>query len=197
MTPAHQAFCDGGDYTAITTHLQSLTNQRADEHRTMKFAPFITAFQSYGRKLQTIAAAPEEDKPFYEVCETVPNARKQLPAGLGGIAIITSPLQNAAQLATANEWHAAVVMRKGATMWIFDPAFDLNNPPKDSLLTRAKGLVIAQNIWTEIGRNGARIQNVYIQGVGENEEPTCLGRSIQFVERFLNGSITEPFKADD
>ncbi|KAL5349668.1 hypothetical protein ACLOAV_004698 [Pseudogymnoascus australis] len=30
-------------------------------------------------------------KPFYEVCETVTNARKQLPAGLGGIAIITSP----------------------------------------------------------------------------------------------------------
>ncbi|KFY76792.1 hypothetical protein V498_09501 [Pseudogymnoascus sp. VKM F-4517 (FW-2822)] len=89
------------------------------------------------------AAAPEEDKPFYEVCETVTNARKQLPAGLGGIAIITSPLQNAAQLAKANEWHAAVIMRKGATMWIFDLAFDLNNLPKDGLLARAKGLIIA------------------------------------------------------
>ncbi|KFY61887.1 hypothetical protein V496_04820 [Pseudogymnoascus sp. VKM F-4515 (FW-2607)] len=105
--------------------------------------PFAVEAVNYGRKLQTIAAAPEEDKPFYEVCETVTNARKQLPAGLGGIAIITSPLQNAAQLAKANEWHAAVIMRKGATMWIFDLAFDLNNLPKDGLLARAKGLIIA------------------------------------------------------
>ena len=27
----------------------------------MKFAPFITAFQNYGRKLQAIASVPEED----------------------------------------------------------------------------------------------------------------------------------------
>ena len=63
-------------------------------------------------------------------------------------------------------------------MWIFDPAFKLNNPPKDGLLARAKGLIIAQNMWTEIGGNGAQIQNVYIQGIGEDEEPTCLRRSI-------------------
>ena len=63
-------------------------------------------------------------------------------------------------------------------MWIFDPAFDLSNPPKDSLLTRARGLIIAQNIWTEIGRNGAQIQNVYIQGIREDKEPSCLGRTI-------------------
>lgn len=76
----------------------------------------------------------------------MPNAIKQLPAGVGGIAIVTSPLQNAAQLAKANEWHAAVVMRTGPDMWIFDPAFDINNLPKDGLLARVRGLIIAQNI---------------------------------------------------
>ncbi len=126
----------------------------------------------------------------------MPNAIKQLPAGVGGIAIVTSPLQNAAQLAKANEWHAAVVMRTGPDMWIFDPAFDINNLPKDGLLARVRGLIIAQNIWTAIGVKGAPIQNCYIQGIKEEEEPTCLGRSIQFVERFLDGSNVEPFKGD-
>lgn len=44
------------------------------------------------------------------------------------------------QLTKANEWHAAVLMRKGVTMWIFDPAFDLNKLPKDGLLAGAKAL---------------------------------------------------------
>jgi hypothetical protein len=38
------------------------------------------------------------------------------------------------------------VVRKGLDMWIFDLAFDMNNLPKDGLLARAKGLIIAQNI---------------------------------------------------
>ena len=122
---------------------------------------------------------------------------KLLPAGLGGLAIITSPLQNASQLAQGgNDWHAAVVIRKGRNMWIFDPAFDLNDLPRDGLLSRARGLIIAQNIWTAIRQKGAQIKNVYVQGIREVEELSCLGRSIQFVERFLDGTIEDPFATD-
>jgi hypothetical protein len=87
-------------------------------------------------------------------------------------------------------------MRKGRNMWIFDPAFDLDDLPKDGLLSRARGLIIAQNIWTAIGQKGARIENVYVQGMREVGELSCLGRSIQFVERFLDGTIEDPFAAD-
>ncbi|KAL5346750.1 hypothetical protein ACLOAV_007891 [Pseudogymnoascus australis] len=139
----------------------------------------------------------EADKPFYEVCETVPKACKHLPVVLGGLAILASPLQNASQLSQANDWHATVLMRKGSTMWIFDPAFDLDNPPKDSLMSRARGLIIAQGIWQAIGRKGARIEKVYIQGIAETDEMSCLGRSIQFVERFLGGTLANPFEADE
>lgn len=82
-------------------------------------------------------------------------------------------------------------------MWIFDPAFDLDNPPKDSLMSRAKGLIIAQGIWQAIGRKGARIEKVYIQGIAETDERSCLGRSIQFTELFLSGTLADPFKADE
>ncbi|KAL5348501.1 hypothetical protein ACLOAV_006984, partial [Pseudogymnoascus australis] len=116
MTAAHHSFCEEGDALG-----------------SMKFAPFVTAFQSTQRKAQTIASVLEADKPFYEVCETVPKACKHLLVVLGGLAILASPLQNASQLSQANDWHATVLMRKGSTMWIFDPAFDLDNPPKDSL----------------------------------------------------------------
>jgi hypothetical protein len=60
MTLAHEAFCQG-DYEAITAHLKRLENTRGDGHGTMKFAPFITAYQNSERKSQTVACAPDVD----------------------------------------------------------------------------------------------------------------------------------------
>lgn len=55
MTAAHLSFCEG-DYTIITTHIQGLSNQREDALGSMKFAPFVTAFQSSQRKARTLAS---------------------------------------------------------------------------------------------------------------------------------------------
>lgn len=88
------------------------------------------------------------------------------------------------------------IVRKSTTIWIFNPEFlesDYTEALQPLRLASIRGVRIVQSLVKNIGANGAKIQHCFIQGIGEKDHPTCIGRSIQWMESTLDGSNPDPF----
>lgn len=217
MTEAQQALC-AGDFIALDHYLATLANSRQDDLSTMKIAPFVTAFRTASLRAEQVDAALKEDvsvvyillsfptltpcllcgqRPHYAACKAVPQLRPYLPAGVGGIALVVSAYQNAVQSRDANDWHAVVVIRKGSTLWIFNPEFNeasYSHVLRPLRLASICGVRVVQSLVKNIGAVGASIQHCFMQGLNKQEGPTCIGRSVQWMEDFLDGSNADPFQ---
>lgn len=120
--------------------------------------------------------------------------RPLLPVGVGGIALITSSLSNATA-GGSNDWHAVAILRKGDTLWIFDPAFapaDYASITPPLRLSRIRGTRVVQALLLAIRAAGAAIQHCFIQGIGDQSQ-SCMPRSVQWIEGVLDGSNPDAF----
>lgn len=90
-----------------------------------------------------------------------------------------------------------VVVRKGSTLWIFNPEFNepsYSHVPPPLRLVSIRGVRVVQSLVKNIGAAGASIQHCFMQGIDKQEGPTCIGRSVQWMEDFLDGSNADPFQ---
>jgi hypothetical protein len=209
-----------GDFTEITAHLASLRNTRAagSALAALRPVPFVTAFRTAALQEELSKAALPEDvgcptfsplltfrsciltsslqRPHYRICRAAARLRTQLPSGGGGVALVTSPYQNAAQAREGNDWHAVGVVRRGNTIWIFNPEFvesDYASALQPLRLASIRGVRIVQSLVQSIGAHGAHIQYCFISGLGERDRLVCVGQSVQWIEGVLDGSNPDPF----
>jgi hypothetical protein len=60
-------------------------------------------------------------------------------------------------------------------------------------LASIRGVRIVQSLVGEIRKHGAPIQHCWITGFGEQNNMSCIGRSIQWIEGVLSGVNQESF----
>jgi hypothetical protein len=121
----------------------------------------------------------------------VPQLRPQLPVGTGGLTLVTSPYQNAAAATQANDWHAVAVVRRGNTLWIFNPEFrnaEYAAAQQPLRLVSIHGVRIVQSLVKAISKHGVEIQHCFITGISEQNNMSCIGRSVQWMEGILDGT---------
>jgi len=88
------------------------------------------------------------------------------------------------------------VVRKANTIWIFNPEFlepDYQNNPPPLRLASIRGVRVVQSLVKNIGAHGANIAYCFIQRIAEQDNLTCIGRSVQWIEGVLDASNLDPF----
>jgi hypothetical protein len=111
-----------------------------------------------------------------------------LPSKKGGIALFTSCYDH---LATGlNNWHAVAVLRKGNTIWIFNPEYTPGTVEGFTQISAINGIQSVQKYVKFV----PGIKYCFITGMGDIES-ACIGRSLQWMESFLNGTLTDSFES--
>lgn len=174
-----------GDFAQLA---QYASNQHKSNSSPYQVAPIIATYASQKHRLQSIKGALEEDRAQYEAGVTVSSATRFYPAQRGGVGMVTSPLQNSAEVSAGkgNDWHTVGVLRKGKSIWVYDPAYKMGSQTR---LTTVPGV---SSVIRLLGSEGfGSITQVQISG-DSSEEADCMARAAEWVDRVI-GAGTEPY----
>jgi len=156
----------------------------------LRVAPIVATYATQQQRQNLITGALPVDRAQYGSGVVVGSATRYYPVGQGGIGMVTSLMQNAAQSSAtgANNWHTVGVMRQGGTVWMHDPAYVMNSQQR---LPQISG---TSNVTRLINSSGfGNVNQIQVQGFGSaNHE--CMGRSAQWVDNVLRvPNATNPY----
>lgn len=185
-----------------TASFQTLTNYAAQQPAayayanpdgSLRVAPIVATYSTLAQKRSCINGALPQDQAQYAGGAVVGAATRYFPAGNGGVGMVTSPMQTAAQASAtgANEWHTVGVLRQGGSVWIHDPGYTIDSQIR---LPQIPG---TSNVTRLLGSNGfGNVNQVQVQGFGSTNAE-CMGRSAQWVDNVLGVvDATAPFPSN-
>jgi hypothetical protein len=145
-----------------------------------KACPVVASYASRPVRNHAIASAVPTDVDHYRAGVAVNTATRYYPSGQGGVGIVVSPLQNAAQAQTGlNNWHAVGVLRQGQTMWIHDPAYVTGSQER---LPSIRGTSNVTRLLES--HNFGAVNQIQVQGLSDTDAE-CMGRSAQFMDNVI------------
>jgi len=119
------------------------------------------------------------DRRAYNAGASLSTVRPSFPAS-GGVGMITSRLENAAQASQGfNTWHTVGLLRIGTTAWIFDPMYVMGTYDR---LSNIPGLANVVRLLGILGKTG--VTEVQILGLGSELEE-CMGQSARWVDAVI------------
>jgi hypothetical protein len=111
----------------------------------------------------------------------------------GVVGVVTSSLSSASELSQgANEWHTVAMARDGNRVFVHDAAYDAATHAGN--VKRVDG-VSGTGMVHRLVHTWPQVQGVYFQGPPSSYDPTqreCMGRSAQWVEATVNGTLPWP-----
>lgn len=166
-----------GGFDGLT---QYAAQQPAANTTSYRVAPVIATYATAAHRTQAINGALPYDQPQYQAGAVVGAATRYYPTGIGGVGLVTSPLQSAAQSsAGANDWHTVGVLRQGQTAWVHDPAYQMGSQ------TRLPMIPGTSNVTRLFNSTGfGAVSQVQVQGFGSSQQD-CMGRSAQWVDNVI------------
>ena len=160
---------------------QYAAQQPAASTSSYRVAPVVATYPTATHRTQAIAGALPHDVQQFQAGVAVGSATRYYPSGIGGVGLVASPLQSAAQSSStgANEWHTVGVLRQGPTIWVHDPAYQPNSQ------TRLPMIPGTSNVTRLLNSAGfGTVNQVQVQGLG-SPVPDCMGRSAQWVDNVI------------
>lgn len=176
------------DYAALTQYAAQQPTAAAGLSP-LRVAPVVATYATLQQKQAAINGALPEDRAQYQDGVVVGSATRYYPAGLGGIGMVTSPLQNAAQASATgvNDWHTVGVLRQGGSVWIHDPAYTMDSQARLPMIPGTA------NVTRLLNSLSGTVTEVQVQGWGSAGQE-CMGRSAQWVDNVLGvPGATAPF----
>lgn len=176
-----------GDYQQLTEYVKQ-QSQRAEQARqagtnqtTYRVAPVVATYSNQQQKTSSINGALPQDLGQYTAGSVVGSATRYYPVQNGGVGLVVSPFQNAAQasIGSSNDWHTVGVLRQGNTAWVYDPAYQMNSQQR---LPMIPGTSNVGRLIQTFGKNG--IQQIQVYGHGSTEQD-CMGRSAQWLDNVV------------
>ena len=166
-------------FHGLTQYAAQQPNLNTTTYRT---APIVATYATAAQRTQAINGALPQDLPHYQAGVVVGTATRYYPTGIGGVGMVTSPLQGAAQSSAtgANDWHTVGVLRQGKTVWVHDPAYQMYSQDRLPIIPGTSNVTRLLNS-TGFGT----INQVQVQGFGSAEQD-CMGRSAQWVDNVIN-----------
>jgi hypothetical protein len=138
------------------------------------------------------------EKAEYARGATLSGATKEWRAG-GSVGLVTSCMSSASsQSQGQNNWHTVAMARNGSTVWVHDSEY--NAAEHAGNVKRVDGVHGTGNVHRLI-HQWAPVQGVYFQGpppsyVARPGQLECMGRSAQWVDAILNGTLPWPPNRD-
>lgn len=161
------------DFQALA---QYAVQQPGTNQTTYEVCPIVASYRDQTQRNSFIARATPQDRAQYQAGRCVSTAANYYPATTGGIGMVTSPMQGA--VGTGNDWHTVGVLRQNGTVWIYDPAYQMNSYNR---LDRIPGTSNVSNLLRELNFNG----QILVQGQGSQQQD-CMGRTAQWVDGVIN-----------
>lgn len=156
----------------------------------LSIAPVVATYATAPQRQAMIAGALPEDQEQYKSGVVVGSATRYYPVRKGGIGMVTSLMQSAAQTSAVvvNDWHTVGVLRQGGTVWIHDPTYAMNS---ESRLPLIPGIA---NVTRLIDSNGfGVVSQIQVQGYSSTNQD-CMGRCAQWVDNVLGVmNATNPY----
>jgi hypothetical protein len=165
-----------GDFARLAQYTAS---QREANCSPYEVAPVVATYASQQQRIQAIEGALPEDRAQYQAGVVVGSATRFYPARRGGIGIVVSPLQNTAQVSAdaSNEWHAVGVLRHGASLWVYDPAYRMDSHAR---LPMIPGVSNVMRLLNSTGFGNI----TYVQVRGDaSESEDCMARAARWVDQ--------------
>ncbi len=147
-----------------------------------RVAPIVAAYPTAAHRSQAVSGALPLDQQQYQAGAVVGAATRYYPTTAGGVGMVTSPLQSAAQSSASgvNDWHTVGVLRQGQTVWVHDPAYQMHSQ------TRLPMIPGTSNVTRLLNSTGfGTVSQVQVQGFGSSQQD-CMGRSAQWVDNVTN-----------
>lgn len=183
--------------------LQAWIRKTAEEHlaaeNSINVCPLVVAYKDGKQKTSWVAAgeATAEQREEAGACVTLSAFNKAWRAA-GSVGVVVSCMDNAPELSTldTSNWHAVAVAQQGDTVWIHDPAYnsldyaEQEKPRMDRVHgTRLVHLLVKE--WKSV-------KHIWLQGpepehqVALGDGLQCMGRSAQWIEATLDGTLPWP-----
>ena len=149
-------------------------------HQGYRACPTIACYGSDAARRSAIKTAPPAALADYTAGRTAISVTRHFPSTVGGVGIVVSPLQNAAQAQQGlNSWHAVGVLRHGQTLWIQDPSY------VQGTQTRLPMIAGTSNVSRLISTNNfGAIHQIQVQGLSDTHA-RCMARSAQFMDNVI------------
>ena len=134
-----------------------------------------------------IGQANPADEQQYQAGAAINTATRYYPSTQGGVGLVTSPFNSAAQASAGepNAWHTVAVLRQGPTAWVYDPAYTTGSQER---LPMVPGTANVGRLLSSPGFG--QVRQVQIQGIGSGGQD-CMGRAAQWVDNVI-GAPTAP-----
>ena len=177
---------------------QGLSANPPQNNPVHRIVPGIATYGSAGQKSLWVGmqGLSEEEKAQYQAGATKSVAAKQF-VDMGSIGLVTSCLDSAAQVSAGqNNWHTVGMARHQGTVFIHDPSYHAGAYAGTPRMADVHGTRMVQSL---VGDWPAKITGAYYQGPpsGYNRDQLeCMGRSAQWVEGTVNGTLPWPPNLD-
>ena len=168
---------------SIETFLTDLQSHAIDNIRVYEH---LTAFQEATQKESYLLSIIDEGtaKEDGRRCTTVFAAAKALLAS-GGFALMASDTHGAARsTGETYPWHCVCVLRVGAILWVYDPAFDPAAMPLKQRIGQVPRLSMTKALWTYFDKHGIIIRGMRIIGAADVED-RCVSLSCLWMEQMV------------
>lgn len=165
---------------------QYAAEQHSSNSSPYQVAPVVAAYATSKQRIDAISGALPEDRAQYQAGVVVGSATRFFPAKRGGVGMVTSPLQGAAEASatSGNDWHTVGLLRRGASIWIYDPAYRMGSQ------SRLPNIPGTSNVTRLLGSTGfGAVTHVQVQGCG-SEAQDCMGRAARWVDRVIGAAGT-------
>lgn len=178
-----------GDFASLAQYAAQQPDTNTTPYRV---APILATYATAAQRTRAVTGALLQDRSQYEAGKVVGSTTRYYPYGIGGIGIVTSPMQSAAQasVGTYNDWHAVAVLRQGPTVWIYDPSYVIGSQ------TRLPMIPGTSNVTRLLNSTGfGTIDQIQVSGAG-SDLPNCMGRSAQWVDNVIRApTAVSPYPA--
>jgi hypothetical protein len=196
--PAALRFNPHSGFTAMADYVKTtLPNQHPGSP--LKICPVVATYPNGNVKTSWTdqnGLSPAE-RAEYARGATLSTAVKSWTQG-GTAGLVTSSQSSASEQSQgANDWHTVAMARRGSEVWVHDSAYDA--AAHVGTVKRVDG-VHGTGMVHRLVQTWPQVQGVYFQGppsgvygAGQME---CMGRSVQWVEATVNGTLPWPPNGD-
>ena len=160
---------------------QNATQKNSNNPTNYRVAPVVASYSTAEVKAAAINGALPADLRQYQAGVTVSTAAAHYPVNRGGVGMVTSSLQSAAQSSATslNDWHTVGILRHGRTVWVYDPAYKMDSQTR---LSMVPGTSNVEKLFKT--STFGTIELIQIQGFG-SDQLDCMGRTAQWVDNVI------------
>lgn len=184
------------DFVKFANHIEALSTRYSDH--TPRVCPVIATYTT-GKQKKSWTDQPQltdNEKAWYTCGATLSTAAKSWKAS-GTVGVVQSSMLNAAEVSQGgNQWHAVAVARDGDQVFVHDPEYREATYVRSR--RRMENVHGAGNIH-KLALDWARVRGAWFQGPPDSFEEgqaECMGRSAQWVEATVNGTLPWPPNKD-